>query len=65
MLVSPYRNKVVIPDPIERFSTKHVLIMEYLHGERLAQATENRLVDILKGDRELAKSIITMKREGK
>ncbi len=62
---SPYRHKVQVPQPIMKFSSRNVLIMEYLDGIKLEQAVENDLVSALKGDRALAKSLIKAKRTGK
>ena len=65
MMDSPYRHKVQVPQPIMKFSSRNVLIMEYLDGIKLEQAVENDLVSALKGDRALAKSLIKAKRTGK
>ena len=65
MMDSPYRHKVQVPKPIVKFSSRNVLIMEYLDGIKLEQAVENDLVSALKGDRALAKSLIKAKRTGK
>jgi predicted unusual protein kinase regulating ubiquinone biosynthesis (AarF/ABC1/UbiB family) len=35
-----YRNQVVVPQPL--YATRHVLIMEYLHGEKLVKALQVR-----------------------
>jgi predicted unusual protein kinase regulating ubiquinone biosynthesis (AarF/ABC1/UbiB family) len=64
MYDSPYKDKVVIPEPIEDCSSPYVLVMELLEGEKLADVAETRLADILDGDRDMAKSIIRQKRKG-
>jgi len=62
MLASPYKNQVVVPQPLIDYSTPNVLIMEYLDGVKLAQAVENDLAVALQGDKKLAKSLIDEKR---
>lgn len=65
MMESPYRNKVVVPQPIAKYSTQNVLIMEYLDGTKFEKAIENDLIEALGGDTKLAKSFIREKRTGK
>ncbi len=64
MMQSPYRNKVQVPQPIMKFTSHNVLMMEYLDGVKLEQAVENELVAVFNGDRELVKSLIKAKRKG-
>jgi len=61
---SPYRNKAVIPQPIEECSSPYVLVMELLEGEKLADVAETRFAAILGGDRAMARAIIQRKRKG-
>ena len=65
MMESPYRNKVVVPQPIAKYSTQNVLIMEYLDGTKFEKAIENDLIEALGGDTKLAKSYVREKRTGK
>jgi predicted unusual protein kinase regulating ubiquinone biosynthesis (AarF/ABC1/UbiB family) len=61
---SPYRDKVVIPQPIDECSSPYVLVMEYLDGIKLADAVELQLAKIFNGNRTMAKAIIRQKRKG-
>lgn len=64
MINSPYRDKVVIPEPIENCSSPYILVMELLEGEKLADVAEARFAEILNGDRDMARTIIRQKRKG-
>jgi aarF domain-containing kinase len=64
MMESPFKNKVVIPEPIEDCSSPYVLVMELLEGEKLAEAAESQLTQILEGNRALARDIIRERRKG-
>jgi hypothetical protein len=64
MMASPYRNKVVVPQPLLEYCTPNVLIMEYLDGVKLESAILSDLTSALRGDEGLAKSIMEEKRRG-
>jgi aarF domain-containing kinase len=64
MMASPYRNKVVVPQPLLEYCTPNVLIMEYLDGVKLESAILSDLTSALRGDEGLAKIIMEEKRRG-
>lgn len=64
MLSSPYKNLVRVPEPLTRFSTKNVLIMEKLDGNKLISVAEDKLAKALNGDKELAKKFMDDRRKG-
>ena len=64
MMNSPYRNKVRVPEPLIKFSTRNVLIMEKLEGDKLVSVAENSLTKALNGDVNLAKRLIEERRSG-
>lgn len=65
MKASPYKNRVVVPEPLIQFSTPNVLIMEFLDGVKLEQAVKDDLTRALNGDGALVKSLIEEKRAGR
>lgn len=65
MLSSPYKKRVRVPEPITKFSTKNVLIMEKLEGNKLVSVAERKLTDALKGDAKLVKKLMEERRHGK
>ena len=64
MLNSPYRNHVYVPEPLLKFSTRNVLIMEKLEGEKIASDAERKLTNALNGDKTLAKTLMEERRKG-
>ena len=64
MLNSPYRNHVYVPEPLLKFSTRNVLIMEKLEGEKIASDAERKLTSALNGDKTLAKRLMEERRKG-
>ena len=64
MLSSPYKNQVAVPEPLEKYSTKNVLIMERLDGEKLVSVAESRLIQALHGDTCLATKLMEGRRKG-
>lgn len=64
MLASPFKNRVRVPEPINKFSTRNVLIMEKLEGEKLVSVAENKLTEVLKGDKNLARTLLEARRKG-
>ena len=40
---SPYRRKVVVPEPLEELCTQNVLVMELLSGTKLVESIEDRI----------------------
>ena len=65
MINSPFKNRVVVPQPIEKVTTSNVLIMEMLDGEKLLDSIQERLSSILNGDKELVRDIMMEKRKSK
>lgn len=65
MLSSPYKQRVKVPEPIVAFSTKNVLLMEKLDGEKLVSSAERKLSKALQGDDQLAKSLMGARKTGK
>ena len=65
MSKSPYDHQVVVPEPVTSICTPNVLIMQLLHGTKLADATEQQLSTILNGNKQLARSLVHKKRKGK
>ena len=65
MSQSPYAHQVVVPEPVISICTPNVLIMQLLHGTKLAEAAEQKLSTILNGNKQLARSLIHEKRRGK
>jgi len=63
MMSSPYKNLVRVPQPVECYSTRNVLIMEKFKGNPLIAVAENNLTEILKGDRQLAKTMMEKRRQ--
>jgi len=64
MMASPYRNQVVVPQPLLEYCTTNVLMMEYLDGVKMESAVLNDLTNALRGDNGLAKKIMEEKRRG-
>ena len=64
MLSSPYKRRVKVPEPLLGYSTKNVLFMEKLDGEKLVSCAERKLSEAFKGDEELAKSLMDERRKG-
>jgi aarF domain-containing kinase len=62
MMNSPFKNRVVVPQPIEEFTTSNVLLMEMLDGEKLLDSMQERLSSILNGDEDLVKTILKEKK---
>ena len=65
MLSSPYKNQVCVPEPLKKFSTQNVLIMEKLEGDKLVSVAESKLTEALRGDKTLAKTLMEERRKGK
>ena len=63
MAKSPYANKVVVPEPRIKLSSKNVLVMEYLSGKKLAKNIEDRMASILGGDVQMARKILRAKQQ--
>jgi len=63
MLASPYKNLVRIPEPLVKFSSKNVLFMEKLEGEKMVSYAERKLTEALGGDESLAKAFIDQRRK--
>ncbi len=64
MLSSPYKRRVKVPEPLLGYSTKNVLFMEKLDGEKLVSSAERKLSEAFKGDEDLAKSLMYERRKG-
>lgn len=64
MMSSPYKNLVRVPEPLTKFSTKNVLIMEKLDGDKLISVAEDKLAKALNGDKELGKKFMDDRRKG-
>jgi hypothetical protein len=64
MMASPYRNQVVVPQPLLEYCTTNVLVMEFLDGVKMESAVLNDLTSALGGDSRLAKKIMEEKRRG-
>ena len=63
MQKSPYRNKVVVPQPRIDLCSKNLLVMEYLPGKKLAEHIEDRLASILGGDVVSARKVLKAKQQ--
>ena len=64
MLSSPYKNRVCVPSPLTKYSTKNVLIMEKLKGDKLVSIAEQKLTEAFQGDETLAKKLIEDRKRG-
>ncbi len=64
MLSSPYKRRVRVPQPIVAYSTKNVLLMEKLNGEKLSFAAERKLSEVFKGDENLTKTLMEERKKG-
>ena len=63
MAKSPYAKRVRIPQPVKALCSKNLLVMEYLSGQKLAVAIEERLASILGGDVSLARKVLKAKQQ--
>lgn len=63
MAKSPYRNKVVVPQPRIDLCSKNLLVMEFLPGKKLAEHIEDRLASILGGDVKSARRVLKAKQK--
>lgn len=64
MMASPFRRRIVVPEPVSQLSAKELLIMQMLHGKKLSDAIEDDLAHAL-GGKEEASALIKKKRLGK
>lgn len=62
MLQSPYRKRVVVPEPIEELCCEHVLVMEMLHGKKLIDSIRDRFAAAIGGNREVATKFLNARR---
>jgi len=63
LLLSPYRDRVKVPEAYTSLSSKHLLVMEMLHGKKLIDAIEDKLSNVL-GDRDKAHKFLAEKQNG-
>ena len=64
MMASPYKHKVKVPEPMMAFTTKNMLLMEKIEGEKLVLSAERKLSKALQGDENLAKTLMQERRKG-
>ena len=64
MSKSPYWRRIRIPQPLTSVCTKNVLVMEMLHGKKLADSLEDELAEALGGDKDMATEFMARKRLG-
>ncbi|KAL7533227.1 hypothetical protein ACHAWF_004398 [Thalassiosira exigua] len=62
VLHSPYADKVIVPEPMVELCSKHVLVMEYLSGKKLAEDIELKLARIV-GDIDSARKVLKAKQQ--
>ena len=62
MRQSPYRRRVVVPEPIEELCCRHVLVMEMLHGQKLIDSIQNRFAAAIGGNRTAADAFLKARR---
>mmetsp|Transcript_24659 Transcript_24659/g.60558 ORF Transcript_24659/g.60558 Transcript_24659/m.60558 type:complete len:441 (-) Transcript_24659:1988-3310(-) len=61
MMESPFRRRIVVPEPVSKLASKELLIMEMLQGRKLSDAIEDDLASAL-GGKEEASALIKKKR---
>ena len=64
LLKSQYRKRVRMPQPYMRLCCKHILVMEMLNGKKLTDAIQDRLADLLGGDKETAADLLAQRQRG-
>ena len=62
MLQSPYRRRVVVPEPMEELCCRQVLVMEMLHGQKLIGSIQDRFAAAIGGDRQVAEAFLKARR---
>ena len=62
MLDSPYADRVRVPEPMIDLCSKHVLVMEFLSGRKLAEDIELKLAKIV-GDVDSARKVLKAKQQ--
>mmetsp|Transcript_24238 Transcript_24238/g.35916 ORF Transcript_24238/g.35916 Transcript_24238/m.35916 type:complete len:620 (+) Transcript_24238:134-1993(+) len=63
MANSPYAKRLIVPEPAMALCSKNLLVMELLEGTKLAVAMEDRLAEILGGQKDLAQKVLKAKQQ--
>ena len=63
MAMSPFADRVCVPEPVSDLCSNNVLVMEYLSGKKFAVSIEENMAKILGGDVQMARKVLKAKQQ--
>lgn len=65
LMESPYTKKVRVPQTYRDLTCKHMLVMEMLEGKKLIESVQDKLSQIIGGDKEKVATFLANRQRGK